>query len=148
MTFITALVLFALLTLIMLGHEIFYTYATQGFGFGFSSNRKTVERSPLALRIQRAYQNQVEAAAYGVPVLAAAAITGLEGSGAQTAALIFVIGRVAFAVLYYSGVPFIRVPAFLMGTLSTLYIAYAIFATGLLWEHKTNALAPSAVRPR
>lgn len=130
MTFITALVLFALLTLIMLGNEIFYTYATQGFGYGFSANRGAVKRSPLALRIQRAYQNQIESAAYGVPVLAAAAITGLQGEGAEMAALIFVLGRAAFAVLYYSGITFVRVPAFLMGTLSTLYIAYAMFAAG------------------
>lgn len=132
MTFITALVLFALLTLIMLGIEIMTTYATQGFGYGFSSNRGAVERPPLALRIQRAYQNQIESAAYGVPVLAAAAITGLESGSAQTAALIFIIGRTAFAALYYSGVTFIRVPAFVMGTLSIFYIAYAIFAAGLI----------------
>ena len=67
MTFVTALVLYGLLTLVLLGNEIFYTYATQGFGYGFSANRGPVERSPLALRIQRAYQNQVESAAYGVP---------------------------------------------------------------------------------
>lgn len=132
MTFITALVLFALLTLVLLGNEIFFTYATQGFGYGFSANRSPVERSPLALRIQRAYQNQIESAAYGVPVLAAAAVTGLEGSGAQTAALTFIIGRTVFAVLYYSGISFVRVPAFLMGTLSILYIAYEMFAAGLL----------------
>lgn len=132
MTFITALVLFALLTLILLGNEILYTYATQGFGYGFSANRGNVERSPLALRIQRAYQNQIESAAYGVPVLAAAAITDLQGTGAQTAALIFIIGRTAFAVLYYTGIPFIRVPAFLMGTLSIFYIAFALFSAGLL----------------
>lgn len=132
MTFIAALAAFALLTLVMLGNEIFFTYATQGFGYGFSANRASVTRSPLAQRIQRAYQNQIESAAYGVPVLAAAAMVGLEGSGAQTAALIFIIGRIAFAVLYYTGISFIRVPAFLMGTLSTLYIVYAIFAAGLL----------------
>ncbi len=132
MTFTAALVLFALLTLIMLGIEIMTTYATQGFGYGFSSNRGIIERPPLALRIQRAYQNQIESAAYGVPVLAAAALTDLESASAQTAALVFIIGRAAFAVLYYSGITFIRVPAFVMGTLSTLYIAYAMFAAGLV----------------
>jgi uncharacterized MAPEG superfamily protein len=85
-------------------------YATQGFSYGFSANRRSIERSPLALRIQRAYQNQIESAANGVPVLAAAAISGLQGSGVETAALLFVVGRTAFAVLYYSGVTFIRVP--------------------------------------
>lgn len=132
MPLITALVLFGLLTLIMLGIEIFFTYATQGFGYGFSANRGPVERSPLALRIQRAYQNQIESAAYGVPVLVAAAVAGLQGTGPEMAAFIFVAGRAAFAVLYYSGVTFIRVPAFLMGTLSTLYIAYALLTSGMV----------------
>ncbi len=127
MTFTAALIAFGLLTMVMLMIEIFFTYATQGFGYGFSANRNTaLDYSPLALRIKRAYQNQIESAAYGVPVLAAAAITGLQGSGAELAALLFVIGRVAFAGLYYSGIPFIRVPAFGMGTLSILYIAYAL----------------------
>jgi len=132
MSAITALVLFGLLTLILVGIEIMFTYATQGFGYGFSSNRTTVERSALALRIQRTYQNHVESAAYGVPVLAAAAVTGLQGNGVELAALIFVLGRAAFAVLYYSGITFIRVPAFVMGTFSTLYIAYALFMSGLM----------------
>lgn len=132
MTIITALTLFALLTIILLGTEIMFTYATQGFGYGFSANRKSIERSPLALRIQRAYQNQVESAAYGVPVLAAAAIAGLEGTGVETAALVFIIGRAAFAVLYYTGITFIRVPAFVAGTMSTLYIAYAVLTAGLM----------------
>jgi uncharacterized MAPEG superfamily protein len=116
----------------MLSIEIMTAYAAQGFAFGFSSNRSTnIERPPMALRIQRAYQNQVESTTYGVPVLTAAAITGLESSSAEMAALLFVVGRAAYAVLYYSGVSFIRVPAFVMGTLSTLYIAYVLLSSGI-----------------
>jgi uncharacterized MAPEG superfamily protein len=130
MAFTTALVLFGLLTIIMLSLEIATTYATQGFGYGFSSNRTTAtETSPLAMRIKRAYQNQVESASYAVPVLAAAAVMGLQSPGAQTAAMLLVIGRVAFAILYYSGIPFIRVPAFALGTVSTLYIAFVLLTT-------------------
>lgn len=132
MSFLTALVAFGVLTLILLGVEIMFTYATQGFGYGFSANRGAVERSALGLRIQRAYQNQVESAAYGVPVLAVAAISGLQGSSAEIAALLFVLGRAAFAVLYYTGIPFVRVPAFLLSTLSVFYIAYALSVSGLL----------------
>jgi uncharacterized MAPEG superfamily protein len=132
MAFTTALILFALLTLIMLSIEIMMTYAAQGFSYGFSSNRSTTtEHSPLALRIRRAYQNQVESAAYGVPILAAAAVTGLESSSAETAALLLVVGRAAYAGLYYSGITFIRVPAFMLGTFSTLYIAYVLFSSGI-----------------
>ncbi|OUS37496.1 hypothetical protein A9Q94_05285 [Rhodobacterales bacterium 56_14_T64] len=132
MSLISALAFFGLLTLLLVGLEIMFTYATQGFAFGFSANRGVVERSPLGLRMQRTYQNQVESAAYGVPVLAAGAFAGLQGTGVEIAALLFVVGRAAFAVLYLSGIPFIRVPAFLIGTLSTLYIAYALFTLGAI----------------
>ncbi len=129
MTFIAALTAFGIITLMMLGLEIMTTYATQGFSFGFSSNRGEIERPPLAKRIARAYQNQIESAAYGVPVLAAAAISNLQFDGAETAAMLFVIGRAAYALLYYSGVSFIRVPAFVLGTLSTFYIAYGLLVS-------------------
>jgi uncharacterized MAPEG superfamily protein len=129
MAFTAALILFGLLTVVMLMIEVMTTYATQGFGYGFSSNRSTnTERPPMALRIQRAYQNQVESAVYGVPVLAAAAITGLESGRAETAALLFIIGRGAYALLYYSGISFVRVPAFALGVLSTIYIAYVLLS--------------------
>jgi len=131
MSYTLALVAFALITVTMLFIEITFTYATLGFGYGFSSNRKTdTAYSPLAIRIKRAYQNQVESAAYAVPVLAAAAVGGLDSTGAETAALLLVLGRAAFAVLYYSGIPFIRVPAFGLGTLSTAFIAYKLIQMG------------------
>ena len=132
MSLITALALFGLITLILVGLEIMFTYATQGFAFGFSANRHPVARSALGLRLQRTYQNHVESASYGVPVLVAGALAGLQGPGVELAALFFVVGRAAFAVLYLTGIPFVRVPAFVMGTLSTLYIAYAVFTSGVL----------------
>ncbi|NOX39613.1 MAG: MAPEG family protein [Alphaproteobacteria bacterium] len=127
MAYTTALYLFALLTLLMLNVEIMFTYATQGFGFGFSSNRNpAAEFSPLAVRIKRAYQNQIESAAYGVPVLAAAALTDLQSPSAETAAMLFVLGRALFTVLYYTGIPMARLIGFGMGALSIFYIIYAL----------------------
>lgn len=123
MTFTTALVAYALLTLFLVGFEIMFTYATQGFAYGFSSNRGAADFSAFALRMKRTLQNHVEAGLYGVPVLAAAAITGLQGPWVELAALIFILGRIAFVLLYYTGISFIRIPAFLAGTLSTLYLA-------------------------
>lgn len=122
MTVLMALAAFALITLVMLGIEITTTYATRGFGFGFSANRAQVEKSGLPLRISRAYQNQVESAAYIVPALGFAALAGLETAGVHLAALLIIIGRVGFGALYYTGIPFIRVPAFVLGTLGSLYI--------------------------
>ncbi len=127
MTIQTALLLFGLLTVVMLFIEISFTYATKGFGYGFSSNRPPADSfSPLATRIKRAYQNQIESAAYGVPVLGAAAVMGAQTPGVELAALLFVLARALFAVLYYSGIPFIRVPAFATGTVSILYIALTL----------------------
>jgi hypothetical protein len=80
MTFTATLVAFAGITFFVITAEIFVTYATQGFGFGFSSNRPVVEKGPFAIRVERTYRNQIESAAYIVPVLVACAITNLEGS--------------------------------------------------------------------
>lgn len=133
MTFTAALIAFAILTMILLSNQIFFTYATQGFGYGFSSNRKNnVDLSPLANRIANTYRNQVEASAYLVPVLAVAALIGLQSESAQFAALLIIVGRVLFSALYYTGIPFIRVPAFGLANVSALYIAYEIFSAGLL----------------
>ena len=132
MTLVMALISLTVLTMTLLAVELMFTYATLGFGYGFSANRAPVERSKLAKRIQNTYQNQVEANAYAVPVLAAAALVGVHSPQAQTAALIFVLGRLAFAGLYYTGIPFVRVPAFLATNLALAYIVYAVLTSGLL----------------
>ncbi|WP_299733943.1 MAPEG family protein [uncultured Tateyamaria sp.] len=122
MSFEFALVGFALVTMTALTIEIAYAYISWGFGYGFSSNRPIVERGALGLRIQRAYQNQVESAAYIVPVLAGAAFLGVTGEGPTLAAAIIVFGRAAFVLLYYTGIPFIRILGFTCGSLGSLYL--------------------------
>ena len=81
--------------------------------------------------MKRALQNQTEAATYGVPIIAAAAFAGLT-DGVETAAMLFVTGRAAFVLLYYTGITFARVPAFLVSTLSIAYIAYVLFTTAMV----------------
>ncbi|MEM8974944.1 MAG: MAPEG family protein [Pseudomonadota bacterium] len=122
MTMIEALVALGALTFFALGIEIFFTYGSQGLAYGFSSNRPPVTFSPLARRISRVYGNQVEAAAYMVPILGAAALVGLDSPLAQTAALAIVLGRIWFALSYYIGFPFVRILGFLGGSLGTLTI--------------------------
>lgn len=127
MEFTTALLSLGVISFVMLAVEVNFTYATQGLSFGWSANRPEVTLSPLAQRIKNAYGNQVESISYTVPVLAAAALMGLEHSGAQTAALILVLGRAIYGPLYYTGIPYARLLGFGMGSLSTLYIAVIIF---------------------
>ncbi len=122
MEFTTALFSLGLITVLMLNVEVLYTYATQGLGFGMASNRPKAEFSALAQRIKNAYGNQVESMTYTMPVLAAAALSGLEHSGAETAALVLVLGRAIYGPLYYSGIPYARLVGFGMATLSTIYL--------------------------
>lgn len=130
MSYETALIYFGVLTLVLLMIEIMFTYATQGFAYGFSSNRNPQTTfSELAMRIKNAYKNQVESAAYVVPVLVVAAISGLENDNAEMAALLIVLGRVIFAALYYLGTPFARLIGFGMTTFSTFFIAYTLLAS-------------------
>jgi uncharacterized MAPEG superfamily protein len=133
MEFTTALYSVGLITFILLFIEINFTYATQGLSFGWSSNRdQDAKISPLGQRIKSAYANQVESAAYSVPVLAAAAFSGLEHSGAQTAALIYVVGRAIYGPLYYWGVANLRLVGFGLGSLSMIYILFVLGTSGLL----------------
>jgi uncharacterized MAPEG superfamily protein len=129
MSFETAIAIYALITLILLGNEIMFTYATQGFAFGFSSNRPAIEKSPLGLRIERSYRNQAESAAYILPALVLGALSDLQTPGLQTAALVIVLGRALFALLYYTGLPLARVLGFVMGSFGSLYVIIAILLT-------------------
>ncbi len=122
-----AILAFGLMTFALVGTEIMYTYATQGFGFGFSANRPKVEFSGLARRLKNSYQNQVECAAYAIPILLAAAVLGPQSPLAEAAAAIFVIARGAYIVLYWTGIHFIRVPAFLAAQMALLIIIYPLF---------------------
>lgn len=126
MTFVTALIAFGIITLLAVGLEIMFIYATQGFGYGFSSNRPLVEKSPLGLRIQRAYQNQVESAAYIVPLLMAGHLIGLVGPTVELVTLIIIVGRAAFMLLYYTGIPFLRVMGFVGGSMGAMVLAYML----------------------
>ena len=122
-----ALAWFGLTALTLVAIEIMYTYATQGFGFGFSSNRPAVELSPFGIRMKRTLQNHIESAGYIIPALLVAHLSGTHGSGAALAALLIVVGRAAYAALYYTGVPFIRVPAFMLGSLGSIYLYLSSF---------------------
>lgn len=120
----TAIALLGLITLVTIATEIMFTYATLGFGYGFSSNRPATEKSAAGVRVERVYRNQVESIAYTVPALAAVALLGLEGAGASLAALLIVLGRAGFVLMYYTGLPFARVPFFGLATVSSLYLIY------------------------
>ena len=125
-----AIAVFGLITFATIGFEVMFTYATQGIGFGFSAQRAVLEKTGFALRVERVYRNQVESAAYIVPALAAAALSGLSSSEALATCLIIVLGRTGFCLTYYTGITFIRVPFFAMGSFGSLYLIYLVLTGG------------------
>ena len=124
MTFALAIAAFAALTFILLNIEVIYTYRTQGTHYGWSSNRDPNRTlSALGKRIKNTYSNQVESAAYIVPLLVAAALVIPDHAGAQTAAWLIVIGRLIYSALYYTGIHGARLVGFGLANVSFIYIA-------------------------
>jgi uncharacterized MAPEG superfamily protein len=131
MTFAVALLAIALLTFTLVLIEVSYVYMNLGFAYAWSSNRPVVERQPLGTRVQRTLANQVEACAYALPVLTVAAIVGLNSPAAETAALVHVVARATFVILYFTGIPLARVPAWGIGWLPIAYIGYVLVDSGV-----------------
>ena len=123
----TALTYFGLITFATIAIEIFYPYGTRGIAFGFSSQRPVVAKDGLALRGERVYRNQLESAAYVVPALGAAALTGMAAS---TICWVIILGRAGFLLAYYTGIPFLRVPFFTMGSFGSLILIYQVLTQG------------------
>lgn len=126
MNFELALFSYGIMTMATVGVEIMFTYATQGFGYGFAARRPETTFSPFAQQLKKAYNNQVETAAYAVPILIAAALIQLQSETAQIAAAVFIVARAFYIVLYLTGVSFLRVPPFLIAQTALLYIAYVL----------------------
>jgi len=123
----TALTYFGLIKFATIAIEIFYTYVTRGIAFGFSSQRPVVAKDGFALRVERVYRNQVESAAYVVPALGPAALTGMATS---TICWVIILGRAGFSLAYYTGIPFLRVPFFTMGSFGSLILIYQVLTQG------------------
>lgn len=125
-----ALLILGMMAMATILFEILYVYATRGFGFGFAANRPPVERTAFGKRVSNIYQNQVEAVTYMGSVLAAALFMGVDSDAVQFAALVMVIGRAGFILTYFTGVHFVRVPFFVMGAVSTAFIAISAIIEG------------------
>ena len=120
MSFEIALVAFAFVTLIYLLVELAFTYRFfwARLRLVIQSNQRQV--LPIGRRIENTFQNQVESATIDRPVLAAAAITGLEHQGAELAAAIVIGARALFGPILH-GFAVRAVPAWAVGWVAGLY---------------------------
>jgi uncharacterized MAPEG superfamily protein len=108
----------------LVSFAVLYTYASLGFRYGFSANRPEVEKSAFYRRVDRSYMNHVENAALVVPLLAGIALLGLDSPEIRTGVLVLIVARIGFVLGYMSGIPYARLPFFMVGSLASLYLMY------------------------
>lgn len=78
-------------------------------------------------RLNRAIRNQIEAMSIFAPILLCVEIANLNNETTAMGAQIFVITRVAHAVVYTAGVPWVRTTAWAIGVAGIVMVASPLF---------------------
>ncbi len=73
-------------------------------------------------RLNRAIRNLIEAIAIFAPIVIAVQISGLNNETTAMGAQIFVIARIAHAVVYTLGVPWVRTAAWFVGVVGIILV--------------------------
>lgn len=104
-----------------------FTWGLGGFLKNYAGNfpQDSPEQPLWAARAQRSHLNMVETMpAFIAVVVAASLLTNGTLAAANTWAAVFFYARVAHAVVYLTGVPYLRTPVYLVSWFAILSIAY------------------------
>lgn len=74
-------------------------------------------------RLNRAIRNLIEAIIIFAPVAVAVQLSGLNNDSSATGAYIFLIARIAHAIVYVAGIPYVRTTAWFAGVVGILMLA-------------------------
>ena len=92
-----------------------------------AGNRDTFAPEGIAGRASRAHRNMLE----NLPLFAALVlivhVAGLSSDTSILGAQIFVIARLAFAIIYIIGIPWIRTAAFLISVVGLVMVSWPIW---------------------
>ena len=92
-----------------------------------AGNRDTFVPEGIAGRASRAHRNMLE----NLPLFAALVlivhVAGLSSDTSVLGAQIFVIARLAFAIIYITGIPWIRTAAFLISVAGLVMVSWPIW---------------------
>ena len=92
-----------------------------------AGNRDTFAPEGIAGRASRAHRNMLE----NLPLFAALVlivhVAGLSSDTSVFGAQIFVIARLAFAIIYIIGIPWIRTAAFLISVVGLVMVSWPIW---------------------
>ena len=92
---------------------------------GLAGNRDDLVNTGMAGRADRALNNTMVALALIAPAAILVHIAGVSGSATEMAIRVFLGARIAYAVVYILGIPYLRTAAWLAGFVCTaiLYLA-------------------------
>ena len=92
-----------------------------------AGNRDTFVPEGIAGRASRAHRNMLE----NLPLFAALVlivhVAGLSSDASVLGAQIFVIARLAFAIIYIIGIPWLRTAAFLISVVGLVMVSWPIW---------------------
>ena len=102
-------------------------FVVRGIGdtVGYPDNPKP--QSPWAQRLMKAHVNAVENLVVFATLVLVASALGISGSSLATAAILYFWARVAHAVVYTLGLPWLRTLAFTAGFIAQMWVAVMIF---------------------
>ena len=92
----------------------------QGFAWGLGSRDAKQDRTAMQGRAARAVANHVEGMMLFIPLVVIIEMSNLASSLTAVAAVLYLVGRVAYAPLYLMGVPYLR------------SLAWAVSLTGIV----------------
>ena len=100
--------------------------ATRGLldAVGYPDNPKP--QSPWAQRLKRAHANAVENLVVFAALVLAANALGITGGAIATAAIVYFWARVAHAVVYAAGLPWLRTLAFTVAFFAQTCVAWIV----------------------
>ena len=96
--------------------------------YALSSLDKRVDEGTLARRLAMVTSNQTEALTLWVPTVLIAQSTALIHPHLALIGAVFLLARVAYAVISLAGLPFLRTASWLLGFVSWAYLAWLVWA--------------------
>lgn len=127
-TELTYLVWVTVLTMVLWIPYVLDRFAVRGIGDTVGYPAEPRPQSPWARRLMKAHSNAVENLVVFAALILAAELADATGAATATAAAVYFWARLAHAVVYAAGVPWLRTLAFVVGFGAQAVIAWQLIA--------------------
>ena len=121
-TELSYLVASAALFFVMISVQAVFSDKEHGIKHGAGARDNTVDKSVMVQRAKRANANMIESLIIFIPLILVAVITERTNTMTALGAAMFFWGRLAYAPLYWFGVPWLRSGAWFVGIIGLILI--------------------------